>query len=51
MCFVMDMAFTHLPLSRMLYKLARISLLQKKVSSFISVLLCQEVVNDSLAVR
>lgn len=50
MCFVMDTAFTNLPLSRMLYKLACISLLQI-LSSFISVLLCQEVVNDSLAVR
>lgn len=47
----MDMAFTNLPLSRMLYKLVHISLLQIQLSSFISLLLCQEVLNDSLAVR
>lgn len=51
MCFVMDMAFSNLPLSRILYKLVHISGLQIQLSSFISVLLCQEVVNDSLAVR
>lgn len=47
----MDMAFTNIPLSRMLYKLVHISLLQIQLSSFISILLCQELVDDSLAVR
>lgn len=47
----MDMVFTNLLLSRLLYKLVHISLLQIQLSTFISVLLCQEVVNDSLAVR